>query len=349
MKGIVAEGPSSALRTVDDLKSPEPSPDQILVKTAYLCINHRDDCMAEWGALVNNRPFIPCINASGVVEKVGENAASRFKVGDKVCGCTGIGEWAYSTCQEYFLMDAAVAIRKPERLALQEAATIGVAALAAALGVFDVLNIPVPDKCNFPCESVGSEWVVVLGGCSDVGRFAIRLLKSCGYRVIASCSRVKAKLVKDLGARNVFYNDLHITEQVEYVLQVTGGHVYGIFDAAATGDAFAKEWFAQQKEGSPLFATTDNWSQIPPIDGGHHACTVDLSPIGTDTPEGNALHSKLAAYTDILAKLFEHDDLCISMYDAFEDGFEDVIDVVQNMQDGVYDNKVVVKIWGSGE
>lgn len=49
--------------------------------------------------------------------------------------------------------------------------------------------------------------------------------------------------MEDIGARNVFYNDLHITEQVEDVLKVTGGHVYRIFDAAATGDAFANEWF----------------------------------------------------------------------------------------------------------
>lgn len=94
--------------------------------------------------------------------------------------------------------------------------------------------------------------------------------------------------------------------------------------------------------------TTIVRNQIPPIDGGH-TYAVDLSPIGTDTPEGNALNSKLATYTDILVKLFEHDDLCISMYDAFEDGFEDVIDIVKNLKDGVYDNKVVVKIWRSGE
>lgn len=41
MKGIIAEGPNSEFRIVDGLEIPEPSPDQILVKTAYICINHR--------------------------------------------------------------------------------------------------------------------------------------------------------------------------------------------------------------------------------------------------------------------------------------------------------------------
>lgn len=38
---------------------------------------------------------------AGVVVKVGENAASMFKVGDHVCGCTRLGYPGYNSGQEY--------------------------------------------------------------------------------------------------------------------------------------------------------------------------------------------------------------------------------------------------------
>ena len=57
--------------------------------------------MAKTGLLVESWPFVPGVDASGVVVKVGENTASRFKVGDYVCGCTRLGTKGHSTCQEY--------------------------------------------------------------------------------------------------------------------------------------------------------------------------------------------------------------------------------------------------------
>jgi NADPH:quinone reductase-like Zn-dependent oxidoreductase len=57
--------------------------------------------MAQTGLLVVSWPFVPGVDASGVVVKVGENAASRFKIGDYICGCTRLGTKGHSTCQEY--------------------------------------------------------------------------------------------------------------------------------------------------------------------------------------------------------------------------------------------------------
>jgi NADPH:quinone reductase-like Zn-dependent oxidoreductase len=57
--------------------------------------------MAEWGILVDSWPLVPGVDAAGVVIKVGEKAASRFKVGDEVCGCTRLGMAGYSTLEEY--------------------------------------------------------------------------------------------------------------------------------------------------------------------------------------------------------------------------------------------------------
>ncbi len=53
------------------------------------------------GLLVLSWPWVVGCDAAGVVVKVGEKAASSFKEGDEVCGCTRLGSFGYSTCQEY--------------------------------------------------------------------------------------------------------------------------------------------------------------------------------------------------------------------------------------------------------
>jgi NADPH:quinone reductase-like Zn-dependent oxidoreductase len=57
--------------------------------------------MINMGILVESWPFVPGCDAAGIVVKVGEQAASKFKVGDEVCGCTRLGSKGYSTCQEF--------------------------------------------------------------------------------------------------------------------------------------------------------------------------------------------------------------------------------------------------------
>jgi NADPH:quinone reductase-like Zn-dependent oxidoreductase len=53
------------------------------------------------GLLVSSFPIVLGCDASGVVVEAGKEAESHFKVGDRVCGCTRLGEPGYGTFQEY--------------------------------------------------------------------------------------------------------------------------------------------------------------------------------------------------------------------------------------------------------
>lgn len=53
------------------------------------------------GALVSSFPMVLGCDASGIVVEVGMEAEPFFKVGDRVCGCTRLGETGYGTFQEY--------------------------------------------------------------------------------------------------------------------------------------------------------------------------------------------------------------------------------------------------------
>lgn len=57
--------------------------------------------MQSSGVIVHEWPLFLGVDVAGVVVKVGENAASMFKVGDHVCGCTRVGYPGYNSGQEY--------------------------------------------------------------------------------------------------------------------------------------------------------------------------------------------------------------------------------------------------------
>jgi len=346
MKGVIVEKDGAPYQLTEDLEVPEPSPDQILVKSLYTAINPIDSMMAKTGLLVESWPFVPGVDASGVVVKVGENTASRFKVGDYVCGCTRLGTKGHSTCQEYFLMDALVAIPKPANISPVEAATIGVGLETAALGVIDGLNVNLPDPSDISEEK--HEWVVVLGGSSSVGKFGVQLLKISGYNVIASCSANSAELVKSQGAAAVFDYKKSVEEQVKDVLAITNGNIHRVFDAAATGDAFTKALFKALAEGPKYFSTTNDWSNITDFEGGH-SYIVALGPVGR--PSSPELNEQLSGYISTLVKFIEIGKLLPGPYVLLEDGgFEDAIQALgQFEQSGGSSKKIVVKIGDPGE
>jgi NADPH:quinone reductase-like Zn-dependent oxidoreductase len=92
-----------------------------------------------------------------------------------------------------FLADAALITPKPDNLTTADAATVGVGFYTAALGVFDGLNIPIPeDPKKLPAAT--GEWALVLGGSSSVGKFALQLLKALGYKVVVTCSPGSAEV-----------------------------------------------------------------------------------------------------------------------------------------------------------
>ncbi|KAG5300986.1 oxidoreductase, zinc-binding dehydrogenase family, conidia-enriched transcript [Histoplasma ohiense] len=349
MKGIICEKAGEPFKIVDNLDVPEPSSDQILVKSIYMGLNPVDGMMQSSGVIVHEWPLFLGVDVAGVVVKVGENAASMFKVGDYVCGCTRVGYPGYNSGQEYLLMDAKVTIPKPKNISLVEAATIGVGLETAGLALFDCLDVKLPNlqevlEGKHAPQKTG-EWAIVLGGASSVGKFAIQLFGICGYKVMASCSAYSVPLVKNQGAEAVFDYKMSIAEQVNEVLAITKGKVHRVFDAAASGDEFAKELYKRlPEEGPKLFCSTNTWSGITDFEG-VKTKLVELAVIGR--PHAEHTNKVLAEYIPVFVALFEHENqLFPPPYDLVgQGGFEDALEAHQYQQKGAgRSNKVVAKI-----
>jgi NADPH:quinone reductase-like Zn-dependent oxidoreductase len=285
------------------------------------------------------------VDAAGVVVKVGDQAGAKFKVGDEVCGCTRLGTRGYNTAQEFFLMDAPVTMPKPKNITIQQAATVGVGAETACLGIFNGLAVEVPGVDKLPPER--DEWLVVLGGASSVGKFAIQIAAACGFKVIASCSAHSTDVVRDLDAAMFDYKK-PVEEQVKDVMAATGGKFTRVFDAVASNDALARALFKElethgKATGPKYFATTNDWSGIGDFEGGT-TYAVALGPVGR--PEATELNARIGHFIPLMVGLIEQDKVSPSAYDIVgQGGLEDAIEAYKYQQKGAGgSNKVLVKI-----
>lgn len=297
------------------------------------------------GLLVLEWPLVIGADASGVVVETTQEAESKynFKPGTYICGCTRLGLTQYGAGQEYFLMDAQVAMPKPKNVDVVQAATLGAGIETAALAVFQGLHVEVFDPDVQQAEK--EEWVIVLGGGGNVGGAAVQLLKAAGYKVLASCSERSAEAVKALGVESFDYKT-SIQEQLDKALEVTAGKIAGIFDASASDDpVIAKELFKHElwKSDSKLFTTTNDWSGVGSWNGGT-THEIKLGPIGR--PDALELNDALEKYIPLLVKLVENGKIKPSEYEVIgEGGFEDIIAAYKHKAGGASgQRKIVVKV-----
>ncbi|KAF2267843.1 GroES-like protein [Lojkania enalia] len=348
MKGVTIEKPGASLEFRSDLEVPEPNDDQILVKSIYAAMNPVDSFMADFGALVVEWPLVPGCEAGGVVVEAGKNAISplgvSFKEGDEVCGCTRLGYRAYSPWQEYFLMDAAVTIPKPGNITLAQAATIGVGAFTAFLGVFDALKIPLIDPDNLPAAK--DEWALVFGGASSVGKFAVQAFRTAGYKVATTCSPKSFELLKSFGADATIDYKKPEADIIGELKQITSGKLNLAMDAVSVNNGLATSIFkalAPTTAGERLYTTTNDWDPVPDASAGFSTTPVELGPIGR--PGADELNKKLNSYIPVIAKLVENGKFKVGEYTVEGQGVEEIgkaWDVLKSGKAG--STKVLVKV-----
>jgi NADPH:quinone reductase-like Zn-dependent oxidoreductase len=245
-------------------------------------------------------------------------------------------------------MDADVTIPKPKNISIQQAATVGVGAETACLGLFNGLGIEIPSVDSLPEEK--DQWIVILGGASSVGKFAIQIAVACGFKVVASCSAASADVVRDLDAA-VFDYKKPLEEQVKDVMAATGGKFSKVFDAVASNDALARALFKElnkekgqgQGQGQKYFATTNGATVIEDFEGGK---TYQIALVDVGRPEGTELNAQIAKFIPLIVGLIEQDKMAPASYDVVgKGGLEDAIEAYKYQQRGAGgSNKVLVKI-----
>lgn len=290
--------------------------------------------MQSTGLLVTAWPIVLGCDAGGVVVQVGPDAASSFKVGDRVCGCTRLGVPGYSTFQEYFLMDAKLTLPILEGFSIEQGATLGVGTYTACLGLFQGLEIKVPGP-DSPLPQK-EEWVVVLGGAGSVGQYSVQIAKALGYKVVASCSRGSAAMVQSLGAEAVIDYGKSDAEQLHDLKDVTGGKFFGVYDTVARSEKFARKALMEvSTETQKHFATTDDWTPMEPNDD-HKTYRAKLGLIGRsdENKEAPTLNDAIASYIPVLVRLMKEGKLKPNKFQVVGTGLESIVEAVGVQQKG---------------
>ena len=193
-------GEPSVLR-YEEVPTPEPASDQILIRVHAAGINPVDGKIRQ--GTFRYRPELPAIlgrDVSGVVEKSG---SKDFGVGDEVFGMLDYHRGSYA---EYAVAAPNEIVKKPEGLDHLHAGSIGVAALTAWQAVFD----------NGELRS--GQRVLIHGGAGGVGHYAVQFAAAAGAHVFATANAQDLEFVRSLGAGDVIdYKAQRFEEEVSEI------------------------------------------------------------------------------------------------------------------------------------
>ncbi|KAL2827459.1 putative ToxD-like zinc binding oxidoreductase [Aspergillus pseudoustus] len=188
---------------VTEIPVPEINDDEVLVKVSAAALNPIDckdiDVISPWNSLTG-------CDYAGTVTKVGNNAGSQWKIGDRIAGFVHGGQYPdIGSFAEYLKVDASLAWKVPDAVSDTDAATYGISAVTAALAL-TYLDVSWPDLENgrqSPPAASRSP-ILIYSGASNVGLFAIQLAKRAGLEVVVTASPRSFDLVKRYGADAVF-------------------------------------------------------------------------------------------------------------------------------------------------
>jgi len=197
MKAVVVKkfGSPEGLQVVE-LDKPVPNEDEVQVRIHASSVTFGDAMMRRMkfpiGSIFRLAFRVGKENSvghefAGEIESVGPNV-TKFKVGDKVFGSTGVKGGAYA---EYICLreDAAMA-SMPSMLSFEEAAIVPVGG-NTALYILRQGNIKKDQR------------VLIYGASGSVGTYAVQLAKYWGSEVTGVCSSTNFEMVQSIGADKV--------------------------------------------------------------------------------------------------------------------------------------------------
>jgi NADPH2:quinone reductase len=207
MKAIrVSEYGGPAVLKLEEIPTPQPGPNQVLVRNHAVGINPVDTYLR---SNTDNRgpklPYTPGSDAAGVIEAVG-SGVTAVKKGDRVyVGGTATGAYAeYAVCEQAQVHPLAASATFPQGAAMN---------VPYATAYHALFN---------RARGEAGETVLVHGASGGVGIGAVQLARARGLTVIGTASTEKGRrLVAEQGAHHVL--DHSAPGYLEECVKLTGG------------------------------------------------------------------------------------------------------------------------------
>jgi NADPH2:quinone reductase len=209
-----------------DLPVPEPGPGEVRIRVYAAAVNPTDLTFRtgrnQQAKLLGNRepPFIPGIDAAGVIDELGPDGDGRLTVGEPVVAFVlpaGPHGGAYA---QYIVAPSVSVVHTPQRAGFAAAATLLLNGLTAQLALDAVDLTP-------------GQTVAVTGAAGSLGGYVVQLATSAGLRVIADAAPGDRDLVASFGATVVVDRGPGVADAIR---AAAPDGVKGLIDAADLHD-----------------------------------------------------------------------------------------------------------------
>lgn len=188
--GVVVFGGPDTLEVVD-LPKPEAGTGEVRIRVRAAAVsptdtNIRSGARAEMVRRSGPPPYVPGMDAAGVLDQIGEGVDTSLEIGDHIMAIVRpFGpHGAYS---EYIVVPVESVARVPVGASDVEASTLPMNGLTARLAL-DTLGLQ------------PGQTIAVSGAAGALGGYVVELAKSDGLTVVADASEADEALVKKLGA-----------------------------------------------------------------------------------------------------------------------------------------------------
>ncbi|MBB3111474.1 NADPH:quinone reductase-like Zn-dependent oxidoreductase [Paenibacillus phyllosphaerae] len=208
MQAVVLDRPGTPdTMRLTELPIPEPGPGEIRIRVRAASLNPVDYKVAAGGHPNWTYPFVPGVDAAGVVDAVGDGV-SEWKAGDRVVyhgDLSKPGGFA-----EYAITTAHTAAAIPEGLSFESAASFPCAGLTAYQALVRKMRL------------VSGQSIFIHAGAGGVGGYAIQLARVLGAsQIVTSASPGNFDYVRSLGADAVI--DYHTENVHDRIMALTNG------------------------------------------------------------------------------------------------------------------------------
>ncbi|RDL38848.1 uncharacterized protein BP5553_03188 [Venustampulla echinocandica] len=202
-KAVVTASIRGALEILE-VPTVAPGAGEVLVRVEWTASTPLDLHQNDGGLLVTH-PQVLGDGTSGTVVEVGDGV-KKLQVGDKVFGFTW-REQKEKSHQEYVTVPEYLLGKIPQGFTPQEAVTLPNNVVSSFHALTKDLSIPLPWPIlpSTPKPEHSNSPILIWGGSSSVGQYALQILRHWGYsNLITTSSPSHNTLLKSLGATQVF-------------------------------------------------------------------------------------------------------------------------------------------------
>ncbi|KAI5121777.1 hypothetical protein M0805_009588 [Coniferiporia weirii] len=211
--GVLTTSPTSY--TLQTFPIPTPGPGEVLIRNVAVAANPKDYKLPPDA---EDYAFIEGNDVAGYVVESGEQAL-EYEAGERVAAFTKMRmkDNKYGGYAQYSVAPESTTFRIPHSTTFEEASTLPLAVMTAAIGLFVVLGLPEP-PADTSCAPDNGNGIVIYGASSSVGAYAVQLAKRAGFFVVGVAGE-STEYVKSIGADVVIDYRAHQEEgELESVL-----------------------------------------------------------------------------------------------------------------------------------